>query len=167
MGCGLSRAAGLAIATAPQPASFLARPVAPPGKKVLKRLSAKERMFAMSASPTRRLLPLAPLTLLLAGCATFGVGDRQMTSYSPAGQALRVVAANGAASFMQFRPDGVVTAQFNSRQIAGRWNLEGRNLCFQWPGATRECWPYYGPFPRNRPVSITSSRGNTVQVTRQ
>lgn len=115
----------------------------------------------------RRLLPVASLSILLAGCATFGVQDRGMPRFTPAGQALRVVAGNGAASFMQFRPDGVVTAQFNNRQIAGRWGLEGQNLCFQWPGAARECWPYYAPFPRGRPINVTSTRGNTVQVTRQ
>ena len=121
----------------------------------------------MSASPTRKLLSLAPLTVLLAGCATLGVGDRQVSGYSPAGQALRVVAANGAASFMQFRNDGTVAARFNNREINGRWVLQGSNLCFQWPGATRECWPYQAPFVRGRTVNVTSSRGNTVQVTRQ
>lgn len=120
----------------------------------------------MSVLPHRRLLLLAPLALL-AGCATLGIGDRETPSYSPAGQALRVVAANGAASFMQFRNDGTVTARFNNRQIAGRWGLEGRNLCFEWPGAPRECWPYAAPFVRGRTVSVTSTRGNTVQVTRQ
>lgn len=121
----------------------------------------------MSAFPNPRLLPLAPLALLLAGCATLGIGDRETPSYSPAGQALRVVAANGAASFMQFRNDGTVTARFNNRQINGRWGVQGSNLCFEWPGAPRECWPYAAPFVRGRTVSVTSSRGNRVQVTRQ
>jgi hypothetical protein len=115
----------------------------------------------------RPLLAFAPVALLLAGCSTLGVGDRQPRNFSPAGQALRVVAANGAASFMQFRPDGTVTARFNNSEIAGRWALQGSNLCFEWARSARECWPYAGPFPRGRTVSVTSSRGNIVQVTRQ
>lgn len=117
------------------------------------------------ASAARRLVPLAALPLL-AGCATLGL-ERETPRHSPAGQALRVVAANGAASFMQFREDGTVAARFNNRQISGRWALQGSNLCFQWPGATPECWPYQHPFIRGRTVAVTSSRGNTVQVTRQ
>ena len=124
-------------------------------------------LFKSKRFPLRLATAVLPASLLLAGCATLGVGDRGAPRFTPAGQALRVVAGNGAASFMQFRNNGTVTARFNNREIAGQWGLQGNNLCFQWPRAPRECWPYSAPFLRGRPVSIVSDRGNRVQVTRQ
>lgn len=111
----------------------------------------------------RTQLALLTAPFLLAGCATLGIDDDR--AFSPAGQSLRVVAANGATSQMSFRQDGTVTARFNNREIAGRWSLRGDNLCFEWAGAARECWPYPAPFPRGRTVNVRSDRGNTVRVT--
>ena len=113
---------------------------------------------------TRTLLPAATAAFLLAGCASIIPGDR--TIFSPAGQTLQVVAANGASSRMNFRQDGVVTATFGSRSIDGRWELSGEDLCFNWGDAPRECWPMQGPFVRGRTQTITSTRGNIVRVTR-
>ena len=59
-----------------------------------------------------RLVPVVS-AMLLAGCATLVPGDRAV--FSPVGQTLQVVAANGAASRMAFRPDGVVIASFGSQ----------------------------------------------------
>ncbi|MFN3725635.1 MAG: hypothetical protein ACK4SZ_04945 [Allosphingosinicella sp.] len=111
-----------------------------------------------------RLVPAAAAAMLLAGCATLVPGDR--TAFSPVGQTLQVVAANGASSRMSFRQDGVVTASFGSRSITGRWEMSGEDLCFNWGNAPRECWPLQGPFVRGRTQTITSTRGNRVQVTR-
>ncbi len=115
-------------------------------------------------SRVTRLVPAAAAAMLLAGCATLVPGDR--TSFSPAGQTLRVDAANGASSRMTFRHDGVVTARFGSQSVNGRWEMSGPDLCFNWGNAPRECWPMQGPFVRGRTQTITSSRGNRVQVTR-
>ena len=111
-----------------------------------------------------RLIPVAAAATLLAGCATLVPGDR--TAFSPVGQTLQVVAANGASSRMSFRQDGIVTASFGSRSINGRWQMSGGDLCFNWGEAPRECWPLQGPFVRGRTQTITSTRGNRVQVTR-
>lgn len=111
-----------------------------------------------------RLLSAAATAILLAGCASIVPGGR--SAFNPAGQTLQVVAANGASSRMSFRDNGTVTASFGSRSIEGRWELAGDNLCFNWGNAPRECWPMQGPLVRGRTQTITSTRGNTVRVTR-
>ncbi|HEY0326862.1 MAG TPA: hypothetical protein VGC46_12925 [Allosphingosinicella sp.] len=116
-------------------------------------------MFAAS-----RLVPVAAAAMLLAGCATMIPGDR--AAFSPVGQTLQVVAANGAASRMTFRQNGVVSASFGSQSVNGRWEMSGQDLCFNWGNAPRECWPMQGPFVRGRTQTIVSTRGNRVQVTR-
>jgi len=112
------------------------------------------------------MLRFAPLVLLplVAGCAT--LVPRTTADLNPAGQTLQVVAANGAASRMQFRPNGQVIAAFGERSITGEWNLAAEGLCFRWGSAPIECWPYSRPFRRGETVTVTSTRGNTVQVTR-
>lgn len=110
------------------------------------------------------LLPLASAAFLLAACESIIPSAR--TNISPVGQTLQVVAANGQASRMQFRPDGRVIAAFGDRSITGNWQMEDGSLCFQWGSAPRECWPYHEPFARGRTVTVTSSRGNVVSVTR-
>ena len=109
---------------------------------------------------------LAPLVLLplIAACAT--VVPRTAVNLNPAGQTLRVVAAGGTESQMQFRPNGEVVAAANGRSFTGQWSLQQEGLCFRWGTAPVECWPYSQPFERGRPVTITSTRGNVVQVTR-
>ena len=112
----------------------------------------------------KSVFPAAAAALLLAGCATVVPGGRD--TFSPAGQTFQVVAANGASSRMTFRPNGVVTASFGSQSITGRWEMSGGDLCFNWGNAPRECWPIQGPLVRGRTQTITSTRGNRVQVTR-
>jgi len=111
----------------------------------------------MSRFAALALLPL------VGACASILPRSAPMT---PAGQTLRVIAANGAASQMQFRPDGRVVAAFGERSVTGRWNLQREGLCFRWGSAPVECWPYSRPFERGRTVTLTSTRGNVVQVTR-
>lgn len=112
----------------------------------------------------KSVFPAIAAATLLAGCATVVPGGS--SAFSPVGQTLQVVAANGASSRMSFRPNGVVTASFGSQSIAGRWEMSGENLCFNWGNAPRECWPLQGPLVRGRTQTITSTRGNRVQVTR-
>lgn len=112
------------------------------------------------------MLRLAPIVLLplVAGCST--LVPRTADHNSPAGQTLRVIAADGAESRMQFREDGRVIAAFGSRSVQGQWNLQEEGLCFRWGTAPVECWPYSRPFERGRTVTVTSTRGNVVRVTR-
>lgn len=108
----------------------------------------------------------APLVLLpvIAACAT--MVPRTTANISPAGQTLRVVAANGVESQMQFRPNGQVVAAANGRSFTGQWTMQQDGLCFRWGTAPVECWPYNRQFERGRTISVTSTRGNVVQVTR-
>ena len=110
------------------------------------------------------MLRFAPIVLLplVAGCATIP----RTPDLNPAGQTLQVVAANGAVSRMQFRPNGQVVAAFGQSSITGEWNIQDEGLCFRWPGAAVECWPYTRPFQRGQTVTVTSTRGNVVRVTR-
>jgi len=107
----------------------------------------------------------APIVLLpfIAACAT--LVPRTSADISPAGQTLRVIAAGGE-SRMQFRPNGQVIAAFGERSFTGQWTLQAEGLCFRWGTAPVECWPYTRPFERGRTVTVTSTRGNVVQVTR-
>ena len=111
------------------------------------------------------MLRFAPLVLLpvVAGCATL---VPRTADLSPAGQTLRVIAANGAESRMQFRSNGEVVAAFGERSVTGAWNVQDEGLCFRWGSAPIECWPYSRQFERGRTVTITSTRGNVIQVTR-
>lgn len=111
------------------------------------------------------MLRLAPLVLLLAaaGCSTL---VPRTAGFTPAGQTLQVIAANGSESRMQFRPDGRVVAAFGQSSITGEWNIQDEGLCFRWGEAPVECWPYSRPFERGRTVTVTSTRGNVVRVTR-
>lgn len=108
----------------------------------------------------------APLALLpvLAACST--MVPRTTADISPAGQTLQVVAAGGVASQMQFRSNGQVVAAANGRSFTGDWTLQEEGLCFRWGTAPVECWPYNRQFERGRTVTVTSTRGNVVQVTR-
>ena len=110
----------------------------------------------------RNLMIVAVGSLALGACATlFGGGpDREL-----AGERQRLQSANGQSSTLRFRGDGTVVAQFGERAVTGRWQIEGRELCFYWTGAPRECWPYERPFREGETRTLTSTRGNRVVVT--
>ena len=112
------------------------------------------------------MLRFAPIALLplIAACST--LVPRTSADLSPAGQTLQVIAANGAESRMQFRSNGQVVAAFGTSSITGDWNLQEEGLCFRWGQAPVECWPYTRPFRRGETVTVTSTRGNVVRVTR-
>lgn len=111
--------------------------------------------------PRFALFALLPL---VAGCST--VVPRTGADFSPVGQTLQVIAANGAQSQMQFRSNGQVVAAFGDRSVTGEWNMQEEGLCFRWGSAAVECWPYSRPFRRGETVTLTSTRGNVVRVTR-
>ena len=114
--------------------------------------------------PLRLPLLASAALLLVPACST--ILPRSEARLSPAGQTLQVIAANGAESRMQFRPDGRVVAAFGERSITGEWTMQEEGLCFRWANAAVECWPYARPFERGRTVTVTSTRGNVVRVTR-
>lgn len=110
-----------------------------------------------------RFAPLMLLPVAVAGCSTM---VPRTADLSPVGQTLQVIAANGSESRMQFRSNGDVVAAFGERSITGQWTMQQEGLCFRWGQAPIECWPYARNFERGRTVTITSTRGNVVRVTR-
>lgn len=80
-------------------------------------------------------------------------------------QRVRMQTAAGQVSTLHFAPNGVVHAEFGGRQVAGTWVATPGQLCFSWAGSSRECWPYTAPLRRGETMSLTSDRGNAVQVT--
>ena len=122
----------------------------------------------------RARLTMAALSgaILLAGCAVIPPAPPPVrTQVAPGaelvGRSIRVETSSGQASTLHFAPGGAVHATFGERQAAGRWEVADGRLCFTWPGAPRECWPYRGALPRGETVSLTSDRGNVVRVTLQ
>jgi hypothetical protein len=108
-----------------------------------------------------RLLIVA-VGLAISGCATTrgpAPGDEL------AGRTLRMVTPGGQTTLLRFRQDRTVRAEFQGRSLAGRWSVDRRRLCFYWPRAPRECWPYRAPFVRGEARSVTSDRGNVLRVT--
>jgi len=106
-------------------------------------------------------------SVLLAGCATIGIGgnDRQAGA-ELVGRSARLVTNNGQASTLRFQQGGRITALFGRREASGRWWARDEKLCFEWGGQerTRECWPYNQPFRRGRTRTVRSDRGNFVRV---
>ena len=108
-------------------------------------------------------MPLALAGALLAGCATTSRGPEPGSEL--AGRTLRLQAANGEVTTLRFSDGGRVRASFRGRRLDGRWEASRRRLCFDWPSARRECWPYREPFVRGRTRTVRSDRGNVVRVT--
>ena len=110
-----------------------------------------------------RILPAALCGLiLLSGCATIR-GERSGSEL--VGRTLSMQTPRGEVTTLRFRSNGTVRATFARGSIVGRWQAEDGRLCFLWSGAPRECWPYSEPFVRGRTRTISSDRGNVLQVT--
>jgi len=89
----------------------------------------------------------------------------QSTADSLVGHSVRSVAPDGTTTMVHFEADGVAHLMAGSQHIAGTWALENNQLCFEWPGRARECWPWDGSLRPGVSVSVTSDQGNTRQVT--
>ena len=114
------------------------------------------------AGKERPLLATALAGIVLAGCATT---PGPAPGSELIGRTLRMQTSRGEVTRLRFRDDGRVRAAFGGRSLDGRWRVSNRRLCFFWPRARRECWPYRSPFERGRTRTLTSDRGNAVRVT--
>lgn len=110
----------------------------------------------------RSLLAAAAATVLLAACAT---SRGPPPGSELIGRTLRIQTERGQVTSLRFRDNGSVRATFRGGSLNGRWQASKRRLCFFWPRARRECWPYRSRFERGRTRSLTSDRGNVVRVT--
>ncbi|HEY0043290.1 MAG TPA: hypothetical protein VGB62_01965 [Allosphingosinicella sp.] len=110
---------------------------------------------------------IAGLAMMASACSTVVPDRRTPMERMPefVGRVLTVETAKGQVSTMRFWRDGTVRASFSGKETAGRWDMDGRDLCFTWAGSYRECWPHAQPFRPGRTHSVTSNRGNVVKVT--
>lgn len=81
------------------------------------------------------------------------------------GRSVRAVAADGTVSVVHFQADGVAHLVAGENHLEGSWSLQDNQLCFDWPGQERECWPWDGSLQPGVTVTATSDHGDTVQVT--
>jgi hypothetical protein len=102
-------------------------------------------------------------SLALSACAT--LVPRMVTGTELIGHSVQMVTARGQTSILHFEESGAVRATYTGGQTSGRWFMRNNQLCFLWGSAPQECWPYSVPLQRGRTRSITSDRGNVVQVT--
>ena len=113
----------------------------------------------------------APLLVLatLSACATIVPPGPVPVAWTPGSelmdQRVRLQTSGGQVSTLHFARDGQVHAEFGGRQVTGSWVATSNQLCFAWAGSSRECWPYTAPLRRGETVTLTSDRGNVVQVT--
>jgi hypothetical protein len=109
---------------------------------------------------------LGAALIVVGGCAAIPRGG-PTPGVELIGHSARLVTNNGQASTLRFGQGGAVRALFGKNEVTGRWWAAGERLCFEWGGQarTRECWPYNSPFRSGQTRTITSDRGNKVQVT--
>lgn len=108
----------------------------------------------------RRLITAAACAILAASAA-----GAQSASDDMVGRSVRAVAADGSVSVVRFEAGGVAQLTAGEQAVTGAWSLTGEQLCFDWPGQPRECWPWTGDLEPGVTVSATSDQGETVQVT--
>jgi hypothetical protein len=113
----------------------------------------------------RDLMIAAPAALLTLGaCAT--VPDRQPGA-ELIGRTMRVEVAGGGATLLRFNADGTVIGTAGANQATGRWEIQDRQICMDWPRQGRECFPYSGPFRQGQTVTLTGTSGVAVRATLQ
>jgi hypothetical protein len=68
---------------------------------------------------------------------------------------------------LQFLPDGIlyIVPENRSVRFPARWEIRDNWLCVDFRPRGAECWPYEQGFRLGEPVTLTSNRGQTVQIT--
>lgn len=87
------------------------------------------------------------------------------TQDSLVGHTVHSVAPDGTMTMVTFEADGVAHLMAGNQHVTGAWTLANNQLCFDWPGRARECWPWDGSLRPGVTVTVTSDQGNTRQVT--
>jgi hypothetical protein len=107
------------------------------------------------------------LLITAALCVAFSASGVAAQSASDAlvGRSVRAVAADGAVTVVRFEAGGVAQLTAGEQAVTGAWSLTSDQLCFDWPGQARECWPWTGDLQPGVTVTATSDQGDTVQVT--
>ncbi|MBN8553511.1 MAG: hypothetical protein J0L52_11525 [Caulobacterales bacterium] len=108
----------------------------------------------------KRFFLAAAVSLLAASGALAQPGADSLVGHS-----VRSVAPDGTTTIVSFEADGVAHLMIGNQHITGMWSLQNDQLCFDWPGRARECWPWDGSLRPGVTVTATSDQGNTRQVT--
>lgn len=104
---------------------------------------------------------------VIAAVGLFAVSGAYAQSASDAlvGRSIRAVADDGTVTVVHFMADGAAHLMSGDNHLDGSWSLQGDQLCFDWPGQARECWPWNAALEPGVTVTATSDHGDTVQVT--
>ncbi|QPQ55415.1 hypothetical protein IC614_02045 [Allosphingosinicella flava] len=82
------------------------------------------------------------------------------------GRTARVQLADGRTLLVTHHRDGTAHMTGDGGlDMTGRWSVSNGQLCFDWTGQPRECWPYGGPLTPGEKVQSTSSRGQIITTT--
>lgn len=82
------------------------------------------------------------------------------------GRTARVTLADGRVIDVVHNMDGTARMTDSAGlDKTGRWSVTSGQLCFDWPGQPRECWPYGGPLTPGQTVRSTSDRGQMISTT--
>ncbi|WP_106639518.1 hypothetical protein [Allosphingosinicella vermicomposti] len=82
------------------------------------------------------------------------------------GRTARVTLADGRVIDVVHNMDGTARMTDSAGlDKTGRWSVTNGQLCFDWPGQPRECWPYGGPLTPGKTVKSTSDRGQMISTT--
>lgn len=81
------------------------------------------------------------------------------------GRSMTVVDASGATHTIHYDAENVVRAVAGDQTATGRWEVADGQLCFEFPGEARDCWPWDGDFPTGQAVPVTSPKGDAYIIT--
>ena len=99
-------------------------------------------------------------SLILAGAAAAQEPITDLT-----GRHMVVVDAEGQTHTIHYEADGVARAAMGDNETVGRWEIANGQLCFEFSGQPRDCWPWDGNFPTGQAVPVTSPRGEAFIIT--
>lgn len=79
------------------------------------------------------------------------------------GAVIRVEFSDGIQNTVNFHPDGTATIQSQNgmQTVAGRWLVQGNQLCLEVAADRRECWNYTARFADGQQYVLTSSCGTS------
>lgn len=82
------------------------------------------------------------------------------------GRTARVELADGRTILVRYNADGTaIMTGPAGLNLTGRWFVASEELCFDWPGQPRECWPYPAPAQPGQTVTSRSDRGQVIRTT--
>jgi hypothetical protein len=107
-----------------------------------------------------RTLAIAAAALLV---STAAVAQTPITDLT--GRTMTLIDAQGGTSTVSYEADNVVRVSGGDMESEGRWEIANDQLCFEFEGEERECWPWDGGFPTGQAVPVASPSGQAYIIT--